>query len=301
MLAELETVDVRGKLAFDEPMMSYNTWGVGCRAQCVFQPADMADLQSFLKQYEGALPLFWMGLGSNVLIPDEGLSGIVVVSHPGLQKICYADDYSVYVEAGVACSKLARSSVKQGLQGVEFMAGIPGTVGGALAMNAGAFGGTTWQHVRSLQVITRAGEVQQRPADVFDVSYRSVEIAADEWFVAAYFQLAPTQQDEASVSIRDLLAKRNHSQPIGEKNCGSVFKNPPGQFAAKIIEECGLKGLKIGGAEVSPKHANFIINTGQASATDIAQLMLQIMSTVKTQYGIELEPEVRILGGMEWR
>jgi len=300
MLAELQALDVRGKLAFDEPMMAYNTWGVGGRAQCVFQPADMADLQSFFKQYDGALPFFWMGLGSNVLIPDEGLSGVVVVSHPGLQKISYEEGYSVYVEAGVACSKLARNSVKHGLQGIEFMAGIPGTVGGALAMNAGAFGGCTWEHVQSLEVITRAGEVQQRPADEFKVSYRSVETAADEWFVAAHFQLSPAKEDEESVSIRELLAKRNDSQPIGEKNCGSVFKNPPGLFAAKMIEECGLKGLKIGGAEISPKHANFITNTGNASATDITQLMSTVMSTVKKQYGIELEPEVRLLGGMEW-
>ncbi|MDG0996044.1 MAG: UDP-N-acetylmuramate dehydrogenase [Gammaproteobacteria bacterium] len=299
MLTDLKTLDVRGKLSFDESMTSYNTWGVGGRAQCVFRPADVDDLQSFLKQYNAEQPVYWMGLGSNILIPDEGLSGVVVISHPGLQGISYKDDGSVYVEAGVACSKLARGSVKHDLQGLEFMAGIPGTVGGALAMNAGAFGGSTWEHVRSLKMITRSGELEQRQVDEFKVSYRTVETAADEWFVAAEFKLSRIEVNEEAVSIRELLAKRNHSQPIGEKNCGSVFKNPPGLFAAEMIQQCGLKGLKVGGAEISPKHANFIINTGSASATDITELMAKIISTVKKQYGVELQPEVRTLGDVK--
>ena len=294
MMTMIDTSITRGKLHFGVSLSRYNTWGVGGSAECVFQPADIEDLSNFLAQNDTGVPVTWLGLGSNVLIRDGGIPGIVVVTQGCLNHFDFQADRHVYAQAGVPCAKLARAIVAQQLSGIEFMAGIPGTVGGALAMNAGAFGGQTWDFVTRVDVVGRNGEVRERWVDEYEVGYRYVKAPAQEWFVGAKFKLQ--EQSENVVSIKELIQHRADTQPIGKKNCGSVFKNPPGHHAAKLIEQCDLKGFAIGGASVSSKHANFIINNAQASAADIENLINHIRSTVLEQCNVELMPEVKILG-----
>jgi len=198
-------------------------------------------------------------------------------------------------EAGVPCARLARQCVKWGLGPAEFFAGIPGTLGGALAMNAGAFGGETWRHVLEVETIDRTGARRVRAASEYRVGYRSVVAPAEEWYLAARLTFEARPQAHAD-EIRALLARRKETQPIGEWSCGSTFTNPPGDHAARLIEAAGLKGFRIGGASVSLKHANFLINEGSASAADIEQLMLHVQATVERQHGVKLEPEVRVIG-----
>ena len=294
MMAKFHAPRTRGKLDFNVSLSRYNTWGVGGQAECVFRPADIEDLCEFLATIDNDIPVTWLGLGSNVLIRDGGISGIVIITQGCLNQIEYKAHGVVSAQAGVPCAKLARAIVSKQLTGIEFMAGIPGTVGGALAMNAGAFGGQTWDYVASVQVINRDGEIRTRLPNEYEIAYRSVVAPELEWFVSAQFNLQ--ERSGKVVSIKELLQQRADTQPIGKKNCGSVFKNPPGKHAAKLIEQCDLKGYVIGGASISQKHANFIINDADASAADIEKLILHAKNTVLERCGIELIPEVKILG-----
>lgn len=285
---------VRGRLLRDEPMSGHCSWRAGGRADWFFEPADRDDLCRFLRQLDGALPITWIGLGSNLLVRDGGLRGVVIAPLKGLNAL-HIDGERVSAEAGVSCARLAREAARAGLAGLDFLAGIPGTVGGALAMNAGAFGGETWAWVSSVEVIDRRGVIRQRGKDEFQVGYRQVlRPVSDEWFLRGDFRLVP--RDQTETDIRPLLDRRNRTQPIGLPSCGSVFRNPPGDHAARLIESCGLKGLCIGGACVSEKHANFIINTGDASATDIELLIQRVRDRVRDEFGIQLIPEVHIIG-----
>ena len=294
-MTKLNVPNMRGKLLFDEPLSRYNTWGVGGRAECVFVPADIEDLSNFLANTNQQIPITWLGLGSNVLVRDGGIEGVVIITQRGLKDISFKK-HSVYAQAGTACAKLARASVSKHFTGIEFLAGIPGTIGGALAMNAGAFGGQTWEHVIKVDTINRHGELISRDASEFEYGYRYAKSFAGEWFVGAEFKLETTANTENVVSIKDLLEQRASSQPIGKKNCGSVFKNPEQGFAAQLIEQCGLKGYTIGGACVSEKHANFIINESDATAHDIEQLIFYVQQKVLRECHIELIPEVRFMG-----
>ena len=290
-----DTPNTRGKLLFDVPMTKYNTWGVGGNAQCVFSPVDIDDLVKFLAELNSDIPITWLGLGSNVLIRDGGIQGVVIVTQSGLKEITFAND-GVHAQAGVACAKLARTCVSKGMSGIEFMAGIPGTIGGALAMNAGAFGGQTWPRVSSVEVINRQGIISTRAAKEYEYGYRYVKSIDGEWFIGASFKLDEASDSHNVISIKKLLEQRAATQPIGKKNCGSVFMNPKNEFAANLIENCGLKGFCIGGACVSTKHANFIINENKASAADIEALIQHVQSTVNEKFQIELNTEVRFLG-----
>jgi UDP-N-acetylmuramate dehydrogenase len=276
-------------------MARHTSWRVGGPADRYFLPSGIDDLARFIAGLPADEPIHWVGLGSNLLVRDGGIRGTVISTHGLLSGLERLPDGRVRAEAGVPCAKLARQCVRWGLGSAEFFAGIPGTVGGALAMNAGAFGGETWQHVRALETMDRRGEVHLRRPDEYEVGYRSVLGPAREWFLAAEFSFA--SDSGASVAdIKALLARRKATQPIGLPSCGSVFRNPPGDHAARLIEACGLKGFSIGGAQVSEKHANFIINTGEASAADIEHLIEHVRRTVEAEHGVRLETEVRILG-----
>ena len=284
-----------GGLRHDEPMSRHTSWRVGGPADRYFLPSGIADLARFIAGLPADEPIHWVGLGSNLLVRDGGIRGTVISTHGLLSGLERLPDGGVRAEAGVPCAKLARQCVRWGLGSAEFFAGIPGTVGGALAMNAGAFGGETWRHVRALETMDRRGEGHRRRPDEYEVGYRSVGGPAGEWFLAAEFSFA--SDSGASVAdIKALLARRKATQPIGQPSCGSVFRNPPGDHAARLIEACGLKGFSIGGAQVSEKHANFIINTGDASAADIERLIEHVRRTVEADQGVRLEAEVRILG-----
>lgn len=287
---------IRGTLLQGESLSRYNSWRTGGPADYVFLPKDTQDLAEFLKQLPDTYPVTWLGLGSNTLIRDGGLPGVVIITQGALSQLSETSPLSIRAEAGVSAAQLARHTARSGSTGLEFMAGIPGTVGGALAMNAGCYGSETWQFVTAVETINRQGEVRLRHRDEFQVSYRHVVRAPDEWFVAGHFELKPGDKDTALNSIRTLIEQRNHSQPTGTANCGSVFRNPPGSHAGRLIEECGLKGHQLGGAAVSVKHANFIINEQNASSNDIEALILHVQSTVETQTGIQLIPEVCIIG-----
>jgi len=290
---------LKGELLRDELMSRYTTWRTGGPADCLYKPANLADLQNFLRQLPEDEPLFWIGLGSNLLVRDGGIRGTVVATQGCLNEMAILDDRCVRIESGVSSAKAARFCSSHGLQGVEFLAGIPGTIGGALAMNAGAFGGETWRHVVAVETINRQGEVRRRPAAEFQVGYRSVQGLNGEWFVAAHLKLQQcdkNKQLEMQQQMKKLLAMRNEKQPIGLPSCGSVFRNPKGAHAAQLIEASGLKGFCIGGAAISEKHANFIINTGNATSADIESLIDYVIDRVFKKQGIRLQKEAHITG-----
>lgn len=289
-----------GQLLLNEPLTRYNSWRVGGTAERFYIASNLADLSSFLQSLNADEPISFIGLGSNLLVRDGGVHGTVVLMHNVLNTL-KMDGETLYADAGVTCAKVAKFSAKHAKQGGEFMAGIPGTVGGALAMNAGCYGAEAWDVVAKVQTINRHGEVKIREKNVFKTSYRHVELEAgilgsDEWFVGAWFELQAGNADESAQKIKELLAKRLASQPLNLPNAGSTFRNPTGDHAARLIEACGLKGVQIGGAQVSTKHANFIVNLGDATAADIEQLIAHMRDTVQQQFGIELQQEVRVIG-----
>ena len=280
----------------NEPMSRHTSWHVGGPADLWFSPKDVEDLSAFLRALPEAVPVTWVGLGSNLLVRDGGIRGVVISVHGILNALERVGDLMVRAEAGVACARLGRQCAKWQLGPADFFAGIPGTVGGALAMNAGAWGAETWPFVAEVEVIDRSGERHQRAATEYRFSYRRVTPpVAGEWFLAATFRFE-SRPDASTDSIRRLLERRYEAQPIGEWSCGSVFTNPPGGHAAQLIESAGLKGHRIGGASVSIKHANFIINEGQATATDLEALVRHVQETVQRVHGVRLTPEVRMIG-----
>jgi len=280
----------------DEPMARHVSWRAGGKADRFFVPKDLAVLASFLRTIPRGEPVLFVGLGSNLLVRDGGYRGTVVLMHsaelrPELRDQC------VYASAGVAAPKVARFAAMHQLAGAEFLAGIPGTVGGALAMNAGCYGSETWDVVEKAVTIDRSGAVHERAKSEFEIGYRHCHFPQEEWFVGAYFRLPAGDGDASRLRIKELLAKRIATQPLSLPNAGSVFRNPPGDHAARLIESCGLKGLERGGARVSDKHANFIVNPkGAAKAADIEWLILEVQRRVLEAKGVQLIPEVRIIG-----
>jgi UDP-N-acetylmuramate dehydrogenase len=283
------------RVLHDVPMSKHTSWHVGGPADFFFTPRDVMDAAAFVRQLPAEVPILWIGLGSNLLVRDGGIRGAVLSTHGALGALERLSATRIQAEAGVPCGRIARQCVKWGLGPAEFFAGIPGTLGGALAMNAGAWGSTTWNHVVEVDVLDRRGVRHTRTPMDYEIGYRSVKGPGSEWFIGARleFERTPGVNTDA---IRELLDKRKQSQPIGEWSCGSVFTNPPGDHAARLIETAGLKGFRIGDASVSEKHANFIINHGAARAADIEAVIQHVQRTVKTFHGTELHTEVRIVG-----
>lgn len=287
----------RGRLLYDEPMSRHTTWRAGGPADLYFAPADLDDLVDFLRRRrEQDWPITWMGLGSNTLVRDGGIRGIVIATHQCLGEIEVRDDRTVYAQVGVPCARIARLTARKGLAHAEFFAGIPGTLGGALAMNAGAYGHTTWEVVHQVETVDPQGGLHRRRAVDFEIGYRNVRTAREEWFVSAVLALKAGDAAQSQARIRQNLTARGRTQPIQMPNAGSVFVNPPNDFAARLIEAAGLKGACIGGACVSEKHANFIVNQGGASAADIEALIEQVADRVEAVHGVRLHREVRIMG-----
>lgn len=284
---------------FNERLAPWTSWRIGGVAERFFSPTTTELLADYLKLLPASMPITWLGLGSNVLIRDAGIKGAVIGTRQ-LQGLYQREDGAVVAEAGVTCAKLARFCSRLGFADAAFFAGIPGTVGGALAMNAGAFGGETWEWVESVMVMNREGLSQILTPVDYDIAYREVKPKTPSCegtvFVAGIFRFKPHADADGMSRIRELLRKRSQTQPIGTWNCGSVYRNPPGDFAARLIESSGLKGYSVGDAMVSPKHANFIVNCDQASAQDIETLMATIEATVLDKFGIRLQTEVKILG-----
>ena len=289
---------LRGTLKRDEPMSDHVSWRAGGKARRFYAPTDLDDLCVFLKKLPRDENLLFVGLGSNLLVRDGGFPGTVILMH-GPSRRPQTRDGMIYAEAGVAAPKVARFAAREHLSGAEFLAGIPGTVGGALAMNAGCYGGETWAIVAKVLTVDRHGALHQRSSDDFSIGYRhcAPKTPREEWFAAAWFALKSDPSADSQARIKELLARRIASQPLSLPNAGSVFRNPAGDHAARLIEACGLKGFARGGARVSEKHANFIVNPdGAASAADIEWLIREVQRIVSEQTGIALIPEVRIVG-----
>ncbi|HUW25856.1 MAG TPA: UDP-N-acetylmuramate dehydrogenase [Gallionella sp.] len=318
---------LRGEMHRNVSMSRHTSWRAGGAVQHMYQPADLDDLLLFLRRLPAADPLYPVGLGSNLLVRDGGLRGTALLLHGALGGLCLEADGTLYAEAGVPGAKLARFAALHNLRGAEFLAGIPGTVGGMLAMNAGCHGSEIWQKVQKVQVVDRFGVLHERTATDYEIGYRYVALRPSspthlpqrsphlnplplageeanergnlqfsEFFVAAWLKFEAGDGDIARQEIKALLDKRSASQPLNLPNAGSVFRNPVGDHAARLIQQCGLKGRRSGGAQVSEKHANFIVNTGNATAADIENLIYEIQAVVQQQTGIKLHPEVRIVG-----
>lgn len=309
---------LRGTLRLSEPMAAHVSWRAGGVAERCYVPADLADLELFLKTCAGAV--YFVGLGSNLLVRDGGLRGTVILLHGALNHIKLTPQGLIYAEAGVSSPKVASFAARHDLEGAEFLSGIPGTVGGALAMNAGCYGKETWGCVRKVLTIDGRGTLRERLPEDYEIGYRHVALLvrseesgvrsepaltphsslltphSEEWFVAAWFSFTPGDGKAAKEKAKEWLAKRMATQPLTQPNAGSVFRNPPGDYAARLIEASGLKGMTIGGAQVSQKHANFIVNLGNASAADIETLIETVQARVMETHGIELVTEVRIIG-----
>ncbi|HET9579376.1 MAG TPA: FAD-binding protein, partial [Usitatibacter sp.] len=238
-------------LRYNEPMARHVSWRAGGHARRFYQPADVADLCAFLRTLPAGEPLLFVGLGSNLLVRDGGFNGTVLFTHHALTGVGAVDahrspgcvpGFQFRVGAGVPAPHLARFVAKHGGSGAEWMAGVPGTIGGALAMNAGCYGGETWNHVLTVQTVDRFGVLRERTPGDYEIGYRHVRLKAgtEEWFVSARFQFEPGEERAAMLRIRELLARRVASQPLNQPNAGSVFRNPPGDHAARLIESCGL-------------------------------------------------------------
>lgn len=284
------------QVLLNEPLARYTSWRVGGQADRLVLADSVESLQQCLQQLPADEPITFIGLGSNLLVRDGGVRGTVVVMHQALQQLEMQGE-RIYAEAGVTCAKLARFSASHDREGAEFMAGIPGTVGGALAMNAGCYGGETWQWVDQVKTIHRSGTIQIRSKAEYQPEYRHVtHPVGDEWFLGGWFTVPAGNGKQAAEKIKSLLSKRLASQPLNMPSAGSTFRNPEGDFAARLIEVSGLKGHSIGGAQVSEKHANFIVNTGHASAAEIEALIEHIKTTVRQQQGVTLVQEVKVIG-----
>ena len=291
-------VEIKGKITPYEPMSRHCSWRTGGTAERFFEPADASDLIEYLRHTDKNESITWIGLGSNVLIRDGGLEGTVISTTKTLNDFRWLNSNTLYVECGTPCAKVAKEAVKMNAAGGAFLAGIPGSIGGALAMNAGAFGAEIWMLVDSVQLVARDGATSERLKSSFETSYRSVDLPTDHWFISAVLRFEQNTEKFGDSEIRELLTRRNAAQPTGKASCGSVFKNPPGDYAGRLIEDAGLKGRRRGGCCVSDKHANFIVNDGRATAADIESLILEVQKTVSEKFDSKLEPEVRIIGQM---
>lgn len=288
---------LRGKLLRNEPLSRYTSWRVGGKADWLYRPADVEDLSCFLKGLPLETPLFFLGAGTNLLVRDGGIRGMVISFKNILKNIEKTNRLCLKAEAGLYVARLAHFAAEQGLKGLEFLAGIPGTLGGALSMNAGAYGSEIWQAVTKVTTIDRTGKLHERKPSDYQIGYRQVVLPTPaEWFIEAELELCAGNPEESKMLIAEMLAKRRASQPLTFPNAGSVFRNPAGQAAWKLIDACSLRGYRIGGASVSEKHSNFIVNDQNASAKDIEQLICYVAETVRQKTGIMLHQEVKVIG-----
>ena len=295
-----ELVDLAGKrISFDRPMAQHTTLRVGGSCEALYKTDNTEELQQVVRYLvrEG-IPYFSVGRGSNLLITDEGLSGLVIILTGPLAAIREERRHEsiLLAGAGLALADLISHCRCSGLGGLECYAGIPGTVGGAVAMNAGAYGEAFGARVLDVRLITPKGRLEIRGRAQLKFTYRNFEMEKGSVIVSTRLKLNLESKEMVAQRIADHLKKRKQSQPLEYPSAGSVFKNPPDKYAGRLIEDAGLKGRSIGGAMISEKHANFIINTGGASAKDILDLLNLARSEVKKQTGIELEPEIKVLG-----
>ena len=289
------TQEFEDDYSYDESMVKHTSWGIGGCADLFYSPKNREDLVSFLSSIDPNIPITWIGKGTNILVRDGGIRGVVISTKSFLKEIEKTSEYLYKVEAGVTCVELALFCQKNGIGPAAFFSGIPGSIGGALTMNAGSFGMETWDLVIEVEVINEKGDISFLEKESFDIAYRTVTFPFRLWFLSCSMFLSSDEQTTKD-NLIELRNQRIRTQPLSEDTCGSVFKNPPGNFAGALIDESGLKGFKIGSASISEQHANFIVNEGGATAGDIENLIKHTRQVVKKNYDIDLQPEVRIIG-----
>lgn len=288
--------ELQNTLLCNHPLADYTSWKIGGQAEYLYLPKNLEDLSQLLHSWQEE-PITFLGAATNVLIRDGGIKGLVIYLRNSLNELQELDNHTLRAEAGVRLTHLVQKCADLGLLDAAFMAGIPGTVGGALKMNAGAYGDYIWNYVQAVETIDRQGLVKLRAAKEFQADYRQVSgLAANEWLVAAKFNFTSDSVAKAKELVTTYIKKREQSQPLNLPSCGSVFRNPPGNHAARLIEASGMKGRKIGGAKVSEKHANFIVNCGNATAACVESLIQEVMAAVKKTSGVDLILEVHIIG-----
>ncbi len=284
----------KGNISISEPLGRFTTFRIGGPADYYLEPKDREDLINLIKYLkEIKYPYILIGNGSNVLISDEGIRGAAINLEFGFNKIEVSKN-KVYAEAGIRLSKLVDVCLEHSLVGMENLAGIPGTLGGAILMNAGAYGGEISDFIKKVEVLDGT-EIKFLKKDECGFAYRKSNLEG-KIILSAEFVLKTGDKEQAKQRRKELILKRNQTQPVEIPNAGSIFKNPPNDFAARLIEEAGLKGLSIGGAKISEKHSNFIVNFNNASAKDVIELMRIIRKTVHQKFGVLLEPEIKMIG-----
>jgi len=293
-LISFEHLSRYGSIQADAPLAPRTTLGVGGAAAWLFRPSDEAALVDAMIVIPDDVLMFPIGRGSNLLITDSGIDGLVMdLSHVNDLNV---EGKSITAGAGVRMSKLAQTAASAGLTGLEFMATVPGDLGGGVAMNAGAFGQQVSDVLQSAQILNRDGTVQTLSRAELDMQYRYTKLPQGALVLSATFELLAGDTENIKQTMRDMRKKRSDSQPLALPNCGSVFKNPEGDFAARLIESVGLKGKQVGKANISDIHANFIVNQGGASCEDVLALIRLAKDTVQTKQGVCLEPEVKLVG-----
>jgi UDP-N-acetylmuramate dehydrogenase len=285
---------VIGRVEQNFPLKALNTWKVGGIAETVFWPESEEELLRIgLQARKEKLAIRLFGRGSNILFPDEGLSGITIIS-TALDKITWNQE-RVQVGAGYPLARLSQEAGKRGMTGLEFARGIPGTVGGAIVMNAGAHGGEIQDVLEQVKILTREGKIEILSKEDIEFGYRECSLRGKAWILEAILRLKYGDIEKIQSVMQANLAKRKSAQPLDLPNAGSVFRNPPGDSAGRLIEQAGWKGKGIGGAQVSTKHANFIVNTGCATAQDVLSLIQEIQDDVYQKYGVELKTEIQYI------
>jgi len=294
--AWVEAVSGFGVLRGDELMSRHTTLAVGGPARWFLRPKNRDALMAAMAAVPSDVEILPLGRGSNMLVPDGGFDGLVI-------DLSELNDFSfngcvVSAGAGVRMGRFSRQCADHGLSGCEFMATVPGDVGGGVAMNAGCFAQQVSDSLTSIEVVLRSGELKEIDAADLNLVYRHATLPAQSLVVSATFELHPDNPDQIRERMRTMRSRRSATQPLSQPNCGSVFKNPEGDHAARLVEAAGLKGFQIGGARISSQHANFIVNEGEASSADIVALIRRAQRQVEADSGIKLEPEVRLVG--EW-
>lgn len=295
-LSELAS-QVEGKLLFEEPMAAHTTWRVGGPADALLLAAgaqDVATALAFAKARK--VPVLVVGNGSNLLVRDGGIQGLVIKIGEAMSRWSMVNNV-LWAEAGAILAKMARETAKRGLAGLTWAAGIPASLGGAAVMNAGAFGHSFYEHLKAVEIVNEGGLVETVDAAALQHGYRSTSLQVRDVVVTAVsLQLQPGDVDTLTEEVETILRRRREKQPLDYPSAGSVFKNPAGDHAGRLVEAAGLRGLRRGQVQVSPKHGNFIVNLGGGSARDILLLMADVQQKVKATFGYELEPEVCIIG-----
>jgi len=300
MISRLRLIDrlpaVRGELTADASLAAYTWFRVGGPADVLFQPADRDDLLEFLAAKPADVPVTMIGVGSNLLVRDGGVRGVVIRLGRPFAQMERAGDEMIRAGAGAIDPAVSAFARDLGLAGLEFLTGVPGTIGGALRMNAGAYGGDMQKIVVSATLVDGKGDLKQLTAEEIGFSYRHIEVPEEWIFVETILRGAPGESAEIAAKMAAIRAAREDSQPLRTRTGGSTFANPPDNSAWKLIDEAGCRGLRIGGAQVSEKHCNFLLNLGDATAADIETLGEEVRARVHAISGVDLRWEIRRIG-----